>query len=90
MNFLKVAIMLKKQLRDTAQMERHLRVREYLIFRKMWLKKIKLCGKSLSKNQIIKHIHVMITSAQTGYNLTAIWKFCFRSLQFVEKLRIYF
>lgn len=39
MNFLKAAIMLKKQLRDTAQMERHLRVREYLFFQKSVVKK---------------------------------------------------
>lgn len=69
MNFSKVAIMLKKQLRDTVQMERHLRVRGSWFFRKMWFKK-KLCGKSLSRNQIIKHIPVMMTLAQIRYNLT--------------------
>lgn len=47
MNFLKVAIMLKKQLRDTAQMERHLRVRDYLIFQKNVVKKNKVVWKIL-------------------------------------------
>lgn len=60
MNFSRVAIMLKKQLRDTAQMERHLRVREITwFFRNVCLKKKnkkKLCRKTLSKNQIDEHI----------------------------------
>lgn len=60
MNFLKVAITLKKQLRDTAQMERHRRVREHTcFFRNVCLEKKKskrkLCRKTFSENQIDEH-----------------------------------
>lgn len=60
MNFLKVAIMLKKQLRDTAQMGRHLKVRESTCFFRnvcLGMGKIKkrLGRRTLSKDQINEH-----------------------------------
>lgn len=72
MNFLKVAIMLKKQLRDTAQMERHLRVRESTcFFRNLCLgKKKRLCRVRV---RLMTASFSMTSLAQIRYNLTVGW-----------------